>query len=179
MKSQIHTMTLIRYSAKGKQTRFDIRCNAVAASSNTGELMFLSGAVSAGAARATAAAIRSNQGFAIGGKVIGKAGESEHGYKVFLSRLPKYATAHLVAVASTPRLLIGDLDDQLFRFLQSREVTTPILPEWVPKIRMLLKRKALIRHTNGFGCDVSIAEFGTQEVDEIVSKLLASRKVRI
>ncbi len=110
---------------------------------------------------------------------FGRSTSVEQGYHCIATRLPKYNTATLVVMAKDPRILIGNRSEQLGRYLRSNEITTPVLPEWQRQIEDSLDRSGALRQLNCVGVDAWYADFGSPELDEIVSGLLKRKKVRI
>lgn len=122
---------------------------------------------------------RSERDFDVACPKLGRAGRYEDGYRVSVSRLPKYSTGHVVAVAKDPLLLIGDLGRQLGRILWSEFITTPLLPEWIPHIRQELLKKCKIERALCFACVVHVAKFEPEDIDQIVSRLIRSKRIHV
>lgn len=125
------------------------------------------------------AMIQGGNEFEAGCDGVGRCDWFPDGYMVSVGRLPKYNTGWIVAVAKDPRVLIGDCRQQLRRFIMSEHITTPVIDQWLPAIEDGLSKRGDLFKLNSVGCQAWYADFGTDVLDQIVSKLLKSRKVLV
>ncbi|MCR9292018.1 MAG: hypothetical protein NXI32_04815 [bacterium] len=173
---ELNKLTLNRYSGSGKSNSIGLKANAAARTVDEPALMFMSVAGPANLVKAAKAMVQSGKDFDVVADEIGRCGSYDGGYTVVVTRLPKYSTAHMIAVAKDPQLLLGDASEQLKRYILSDHITTPVLPEWMPHIEEKLRSLGMIQDMRTFGCKAAMAEFGSEELDAIVSTLVKTRK---
>lgn len=101
------------------------------------------------------------------------------GYQIAHSRLPKYDQVHVVMQVNNCRVLLGDVREQLGRFLMSKQTTTPMLASWLPTVIDHILEIQAVSAIDSLGIDAYKIEFDDNRLDEIVSKLLRERKIRI
>lgn len=103
----------------------------------------------------------------------------ENGYSIVTTKLPKFDRVHVIMLVRNVNLLFGDIDDQLGKFLLSKKTTTPMLPQWVPIVTKTIREKSGVSMIDSVGIDAYKVEVDDTHIDEIVSVLLQSRKIRI
>ena len=168
-----------RESKSGKDQRVVGRAESFAVGTKFRELLFINCAMPMVAAKAAAAMIRGRNDSHVTVHGFGFAGKVEEGYQVVIRRLPKFATCQLIVVARWPRLVFGDVNEAIWRYVTSQAITTPVLPEWREYVVDRLMTMAKVGRPNGFGFPAWLAEFETKDVDSIVEYGLSKRKIRV
>lgn len=176
-RSEIRDVRFTRSKGDGKQVNLPAKCAAYAENAKGGEMLVAMVAAPVMVAKGIAAMMRGDNNFAIHVPDLGVGKRFEGDYRVAISRLPGFAMAQVLIVADMPSLLIGPIEDALWRYLMSDRISTPLLRQWLPQIHDQLESYSKIIATNGFGCEVHVANFDTEMVDLIVSALLKRKKV--
>ena len=176
---QVRDVKFERFKASGKAVSLPAKCVAFAESTKDNRLLVAMVAAPSMVAKGIAAMMRSQHDFQFHVTDFGVSKRFEGDYRVAISRLPGYSMAQVLIVADTQALLIGPVQDALWRYLMSDRISTPLLREWLPQIHAELERWAKIIGTNGFGCEANVANFETDVTDRIVKELLRKRKVFI
>ena len=103
---------------------------------------------------------------------------AEMGYRFQAVKLG-YSTWHSLALARTPGLICKLNETSLWTELQCGNVTTPILPGWLPWLRKELEREGHLTPLHSFQCDGAVLELDTESLDKIVSRGLRRRRLAI
>jgi len=175
--STVREVRFQRWNASGKAVDLPGRAVAFAERMDDSAMLLAYVAAPAMVARAIGAMVRGSNEFRVSVAGFGVSKCSEDGYRVSIARLPGYSTASVLIVAADEQLLLGPVDEALWRYLMSSRISTPMLRAWLPQIRGELDRWSKIGGTNGFGYEVNVAKFESAEVDVIVSKLIKQRRV--
>lgn len=177
VQDQVREVRFTRQKVSGKSIVLPGKCTAYAESVKGGELLVAMLAAPTMVAKGIAAMVRGANPFTVHVEGLGVSKPCEEEYRVSVARLPGYSTAQVLIVADMPSLLIGPLEDALWRYLMSDRISTPLLREWLPQIREHLEKHAKISGTNGFGCEANVANFETEFVDKTVSSLLKKKRI--
>jgi hypothetical protein len=108
----------------------------------------------------------------------GKATCGEHGYSFATHKLP-FDLVHALAVSKAPGFLVDDSDETLWRFLKSPRFTTPLLRSWLPWIKAYMLSTELLKPATNHNLHCHTALMDTFYLDEVVSRGLRTRKLRI
>ena len=105
---------------------------------------------------------------------------ASEGYTIAISRFPKYSTAHMVIRAKTDRVLIGSKDVEMRRYLLSKAIDSPLLPEWIPAIAKRLEEIGGVMDLESIGnVEANWIKFTSNHVDDAISHLLQNGMIRI
>jgi len=82
---------------------------------------------------------------------------------------------HLVALAKIPGLMPNMSDDHLWAELTGPRYTTPLLRDWIPRIKETMVSSGGIVLANGFRATVGVLKTEPDALDEIVSQGVKDR----
>lgn len=101
-------------------------------------------------------------------------------WRLKYERFPEHRIGHVIAIAAEDRgVLIGDKAEAFRKWLFSKSITTPVLPEWVPYIYEVCVRAKLIEVCDCYGIDAMRMKIGSGAIDDIVSLGLREKKIQI
>lgn len=84
---------------------------------------------------------------------------------------------HMLALAADPHLMPSYSQRALWEQISSTRFTTPVLRDWTPWIAAELLRRDRLQRLECWRCDSALLMLDTEELDEIVSLGLRTRKL--
>jgi hypothetical protein len=99
-------------------------------------------------------------------------------YDCYKTRLG-YATWHLMAIARCPGLIRAMSDESLWQQMQTMQLTTPRLREWVPWLRRRMEEEELLVPLRSTGCESALLTLGSDELDGLVTEGLQAGELVI
>lgn len=100
-------------------------------------------------------------------------------YQIVATQLPDFATWLIGVRIKAREYLFGELLPAVEDYLLSPQFTTPILPEWIPVIGRAMHDRKWFKRLDGFGMVCHRLKCSQEELDDLVSELVRTRKVRI
>jgi hypothetical protein len=167
-----------------RSSRFNTRCDAIGIHEN--EIMLLSVAGAETSVKALTAGLRSSgrDQRRVDYKV--QVGDVDHarlvkcpdGYHVYRTKLG-YGLWHVLCVAKRDGLMPVLTEASLWQLLQGDQFTTPLLQEWIPWLYREMKGNGGIVELKQVGCNAGLLLADNDGLDELVSRGIRQRHLRI